>query len=106
MSCVWKVRETLVLVCVLHMYVPLLYIYLGYVCVTVCSLSSGSAHFANCNVVYIKRSRLSPGVCSLVLFIRLRNRDYPYFSHMNRVTILVAIATATFSGQRRLLLLA
>ena len=32
-SCVWKVRQTLVLVCVPQMYVPLLYVLLGYVCV-------------------------------------------------------------------------
>ena len=33
MSCVWEVRQTLVLMCVPPMYVPLLYVLLGYVCV-------------------------------------------------------------------------
>ena len=41
-SCVWEVRQTLVLV-----YVPLLYVLLGYACV---HISSGSAHSSGCVV--------------------------------------------------------
>ena len=43
MSCVWEVRQTPVLLCVLEMYVPLLY-------ALPCSCSSGSANSSGCVV--------------------------------------------------------
>ena len=47
-SCVWKVRHTLVLVCVPQVYVPLLFFYSMFM--YCCALSSGSAHPSGCVV--------------------------------------------------------